>query len=301
MASPGSGPRRCWQRPVHLEVRTAQEADKRHRVDLRDLAFVTIDGEDARDFDDAVYCEKRRGAAGACGWRSPTCPTTCARASALDEEAANRGNSVYFPERVVPMLPEALSNGLCSLVPAVDRLAMVCEMELSRVGNLTRYHFYEAVIHSHARLTYTQVGEVLEKGRHPEVDKRLVPDLKRGCTASTKCCARRANKRGAIDFETVETRIIFDEQRKIDAIVPVVRNDAHKLIEECMLCANVAAARLFEEPTDCRFCTGCTRGPRKRSWRTCAASSANWAWTWRVVTKPTPIALPAVAAAGGGS
>jgi ribonuclease R len=221
-----------------------READKRHRVDLRQLPFVTIDGEDARDFDDAVYCEKRRG-----GWRLWVAIADVSHyvrpGSALDEEAANRGNSVYFPEKVVPMLPEALSNGLCSLKPAVDRLALVCEMELSRAGNLTRYHFYEAVIHSHARLTYTQVGEVLEKGIHPDVDKRRVPDLKR--LHSLYHVLRQArDERGAIDFETVETRIIFDEQRKIESIVPVVRNDAHKLIEECMLCANVATARFFE-------------------------------------------------------
>jgi ribonuclease R len=220
------------------------EADKRHRLDLRELPFVTIDGEDARDFDDAVYCEKRRG-----GWRLWVAIADVSHyvrpGSALDEEAANRGNSVYFPEKVVPMLPEALSNGLCSLMPAVDRLAMVCEMELSRAGNLTRYHFYEAVIHSHARLTYTQVGEVLAKGSHPAVDKRRVPDLKR-LHSLYKVLREAREQRGAIDFETVETRIIFDAQRKIESIVPVERNDAHKLIEECMLCANVAAARFFE-------------------------------------------------------
>jgi ribonuclease R len=143
------------------------------------------------------------------------------------------------------MLPEALSNGLCSLKPAVDRLAMVCEMELSAKGVLAKYRFYEAVIHSHARLTYTQVGEVLEKGKHPDVDKRRVPDLKRLHGLYHVLRAAR-DKRGAIDFETVETRIIFDDNRKIEAIVPVVRNDAHKLIEECMLCANVATARFYD-------------------------------------------------------
>jgi ribonuclease R len=237
-----------WPEPVLGEAGALEdeplEADKRHRIDLRQLPFVTIDGEDARDFDDAVYCEKRRG-----GWRLWVAIADVSHyvrpGSALDEEAANRGNSVYFPEKVVPMLPEALSNGLCSLMPAVDRLAMVCEMELSRVGNITRYHFYEAVIHSHARLTYTQVGEVLEKGSHPEVDKRRVPDLTR-LHGLYKLLRQAREERGAIDFETVETRIIFDEQRKIESIVPVVRNDAHKLIEECMLCANVAAARFFE-------------------------------------------------------
>jgi ribonuclease R len=221
------------------------EEDKKKRVDLRKLPFVTIDGEDARDFDDAVYCEKRTLG----GWRLWVAIADVSHyvrpGSALDDEAAHRATSVYFPEKVVPMLPEALSNGLCSLKPAVDRLAMVCEMELSRAGKLTKYTFYEAVIHSHARLTYTQVGEVLEQGSHPDVDKRRVPDLQR-LHALYKVLRAARDKRGAIDFETVETRIIFNEERKIESIVPVVRNDAHKLIEECMLSANVAAADFFE-------------------------------------------------------
>ena len=221
------------------------EEDKQKRIDLRKLAFVTIDGEDARDFDDAVYCEKRTLG----GWRLWVAIADVSHyvrpGSALYDEAAHRATSVYFPEKVVPMLPEALSNGLCSLKPAVDRLAMVCEMELSRAGKLTKYTFYEAVIHSHARLTYTQVGEVLEKGSHPDVDKRRVPDLQR-LHALYKVLRAARDKRGAIDFETVETRIIFNDERKIEAIVPVVRNDAHKLIEECMLSANVAAADFFE-------------------------------------------------------
>ncbi len=221
------------------------EADKAHRVDLRKLPLVTIDGEDARDFDDAVYCEKQSGG----GWRLFVAIADVSHyvrpGSALDAEAANRGNSVYFPERVVPMLPEVLSNGLCSLNPGVDRLAMVCEMELSRAGSLSRYQFYEAVIHSAARLTYTQVGQVLEEGSHPEVSARVVPDLQR--LRELYVVLREAReRRGAIDFETEETRILFDEQRKISAIVPVVRNDAHKLIEECMLCANVATARFYQ-------------------------------------------------------
>jgi ribonuclease R len=222
-----------------------REEDKLHRVDLRDLPFVTIDGEDARDFDDAVYCEKHSGG----GWRLWVAIADVSHyvrpGSALDEEAAARGNSVYFPERVVPMLPEALSNGLCSLKPQVDRLAMVCEMELSAAGILKKYHFFEGLIHSHARLTYTQVGEVLEQGSHAEIDKALVADLQRLHSLYHVLRAAR-DKRGAIDFETVETRIIFDEHRKIEAIVPVVRNDAHKLIEECMLCANVATANFYE-------------------------------------------------------
>ena len=221
-----------------------READKKARIDLRDLPFVTIDGEDARDFDDAVYCEKKITG----GWRLWVAIADVSHyvrpASALDHEAALRGNSVYFPERVVPMLPEALSNGLCSLKPGVDRLSMICEMTLSRVGNLREFHFYEGVIHSHARLTYTQVGEVLAKGRHPEVEKSIVPHLQR-LHSLYKILRKAREERGAIDFETEETRILFDESRKIDAIVPVHRNDAHKLIEECMLCANVATARFF--------------------------------------------------------
>lgn len=222
-----------------------QESDKQHRVDLRKLPFVTIDGEDAKDFDDAVYCEKKLR-----GWRLWVAIADVshyvAAGSALDDEAAQRGNSVYFPGRVVPMLPEVLSNGLCSLKPGVDRLAMVCEMDISGSGKLGKFRFYEAVIHSHARLTYTQVGEVLEKGSHPEVPAARVKDLQRlhrlyGVLRSAR------EDRGAIDFETTETRIIFDQSRKIEAIVPVVRNDAHKLIEECMLSANVAAARFYEE------------------------------------------------------
>jgi ribonuclease R len=222
------------------------DADKQHRVDLTDLAFVTIDGEDARDFDDAVYCEKKRGG----GWRLWVAIADVGHyvrpGSALDGEAALRGNSVYFPERVVPMLPEALSNGLCSLMPQTDRLSMVCEMTISRVGNISDYHFYEAVIHSRARLTYTQVGEVIERGRHPEVDKAIIPHIER-LHGLYRVLRQAREKRGAIDFETTETRIVFNAQRKIESIVPVHRNDAHKLIEECMLCANVATARFFDE------------------------------------------------------
>ncbi|MFV8819176.1 ribonuclease R [Haliea sp. E17] len=237
-----------WPAAVQAEAAGLEdeplEADKENRVDLRELPFVTIDGEDARDFDDAVYCEKSRG-----GWRLYVAIADVSHyvrpGMALDMEAALRGNSVYFPERVVPMLPEALSNGLCSLKPKVDRLAMVCEMEISRAGRMTAYKFYEAVIHSAARLTYTQVGAVLEKGGSHEVRKFLVPHLER-LHALYKVLREARDVRGAIDFETVETRIIFDENRKIDSIVPVQRNDAHKLIEECMLAANVATAEFFE-------------------------------------------------------
>jgi len=240
-----------WPEDVLAEAAALEEeplaADKKHRVDLRKLPFVTIDGEDAKDFDDAVYCEEHCEESG--GWRLWVAIADVshyvAPGSALDREAALRGNSVYFPARVVPMLPEALSNGLCSLKPAVDRLAMVCEMALSAAGELASYEFYEAVIHSHARLTYTQVGEVLASGGHAQVKEKRVPDLQRLHRLYRALHAAR-ERRGAIDFDTEETRIIFDAQRKIEAIVPVVRNDAHRLIEECMLCANVATARFYE-------------------------------------------------------
>ena len=232
------------------------EDDKQNRIDLRDLPFVTIDGEDARDFDDAVYCEKKKSG----GWRLFVAIADVshyvAPNSPLDKEAIERGNSVYFPDFVVPMLPEALSNGLCSLNPHVDRLCMVCEMTISAAGRISGYKFYESVMHSKARLTYNQVGSMLDvmaKGAAKQQTTQLreqfahviphVDELHRMYGALLD--ARRM--RGAIEFETTETRILFDESRKIDQIVPVVRNDAHKLIEECMLAANVCAARFLEK------------------------------------------------------
>ena len=228
-----------------------QEQDKQHRVDLRHLPLVTIDGEDARDFDDAVYCEQKRTG----GWRlfvaiadvshyvSPNSP--------LDVEAQKRGNSVYFPNHVVPMLPEALSNGLCSLNPHVDRLCMVCEMTISAAGRISGYQFYEAVMHSKARLTYTKVGDMLaEKSpSRARLRKEYANIVKHIDTLYDLflCLKKTRAKRGAIEFETTETRIEFDDQRKIREIVPVVRNDAHRLIEECMLAANVCAAKFLEQ------------------------------------------------------
>ena len=218
--------------------------DKRGRIDLRTRPFVTIDGEDARDFDDAVYCEPEGN-----GFRLWVAIADVshyvATGSALDQEAIERGNSVYFPERVVPMFPEVLSNGLCSLKPKVDRLAMVCEMTINKSGEVVGSTFYEAVIHSHARLTYTEVGEVLEKGFADSVASERYPDLMH-LHALYDCLRGARELRGAIDFETVETRIEFNAERKIEAIVPVHRNDAHKLIEECMLAANVATAQFLE-------------------------------------------------------
>ena len=242
-----------WPSDVQAEAKQlpeqVDESDKQGRVDLRQLPFVTIDGEDARDFDDAVYCEPKRSG----GWRLYVAIADVSHyvglGSSLDHEAQVRGNSVYFPDYVVPMLPEALSNGLCSLNPKVDRLAMVCEMTVSAAGRVSGYQFYEAVIHSHARLTYTQVGTVLTEGgnadeglSNPAVAMR--PQITHLYELYRVLRGARS-ERGAIDFETVETRIVFDKDRKIEQIVPVVRNDAHRLIEECMLAANVSAARFL--------------------------------------------------------
>ena len=226
------------------------EPDKAGRFDLRKLPLVTIDGEDARDFDDAVYCEPKKTG----GWRLFVAIADVSHyvqvGDPLDKEAALRGNSVYFPDYVVPMLPEALSNGLCSLNPHVDRLCMVCEMTISAKGRITGYQFYEAVMHSHARLTYTQVGEVLAERGKPRSGVRqqfhqVIEQLDHLHDLYKVLRAAR-DVRGAIDFETTETRILFDEHRKIKKIVPVQRNDAHKLIEECMLAANVCSAKFLE-------------------------------------------------------
>ncbi len=245
-----------WPKDVNNAINRfkpeVSESDKIHRVDLRDVPFVTIDGEDARDFDDAVYAEKKRSG----GWRLYVAIADVSHyvrpGAALDKEARNRGNSVYFPGYVVPMLPEVLSNGLCSLNPHVDRLAMVCEMTVSTNGKLSGYKFYEGLIQSHARLTYTKVGAMLQQaeGEEGQALRREYVDLVSHIDElyslyhALRACRE---QRGAIDFETTETRIIFDANRKIESIVPTVRNDAHKLIEECMLCANVATARFLEK------------------------------------------------------
>ncbi len=235
-----------WPEQVQQEIATLShevpEAAKMGREDVRGLPLVTIDGVDARDFDDAVYCERKDS-----GWRllvaiadvsSYVKPNT-----ALDAEARSRGNSVYFPQRVIPMLPEILSNGLCSLNPQVDRLCMVCDMSINDDGNITHYRFYDAVMRSAARLTYDEMAAmVVDKA--PQVRSKyqhLLPHLEElHALYHTMITARQ--RRGAIDFETTETRIVFGADRKIECIVPVVRNDAHRIIEECMIAANVAAA-----------------------------------------------------------
>lgn len=221
------------------------ERAKKGRLDLREMPLVTIDGEDAKDFDDAVFCERD-----AAGWRLWVAIADVSHyvqpGNALDKEAQHRGTSVYFPERVIPMLPEVLSNGLCSLNPKVDRLCMVCEMRITRLGTIKEYAFHEAVMRSQARLTYTEVAAMLVE-RDPRVIRRheaLLPHLE-DLHGLYKVLRKARDRRGAIDFESTETRIVFGPERKIERIVPVVRNDAHKLIEECMISANVAAARFL--------------------------------------------------------
>lgn len=239
-----------WPQAVQQEIQhlggEVAEQDKSGREDIRDLPLVTIDGEDARDFDDAVYCEKQGRS-----WRLIVAIADVSHyvkpGSALDDEAMNRGNSVYFPERVIPMLPEILSNGLCSLNPLVDRLCMVCDMTISASGQLKGSRFYPAVMHSHARLTYNKVAAMLVQGDCGlrEQYSTLLPHLE-NLYALYQVLLKARAQRGAIDFDSKETRIVFGEDKKIEQIVPVMRNDAHRLIEECMLMANVATATYLE-------------------------------------------------------
>ena len=218
------------------------EKDLKGREDLRNLPLVTIDGETAKDFDDAVYAE-RQGT----GFRLWVAIADVSHyvhhGEPIDLEARLRGNSVYFPRRVIPMLPEVLSNGLCSLMPKVDRLCMVCEMDISARGDIGNYRFYPAVMHSRARLTYTQVAQALDSPHGGPVRElaQLVPHLQTLHALYQGLTKARA-VRGAIDFETIETQMFFDDQGKIEHIVPTQRNDAHRLIEECMLAANVCAS-----------------------------------------------------------
>tara|TARA_B100000678_G_scaffold290115_1_gene302240 strand:+ start:4486 stop:6663 length:2178 start_codon:yes stop_codon:yes gene_type:complete len=239
-----------WPQEVTEQVakinQQVQKAELLNRTDLRHLPFVTIDGEDAKDFDDAVYAhQKPKG-----GYQLFVAIADVSHyvpvGSPLDSEAAKRGNSVYFPGQVVPMLPEALSNGICSLNPQVDRLCLVAEMAISPQGKLMRSRFYRAVFHSHARLTYTQVDAWLKQDSADKSYEALWPVI----TTLHKlyqCLAHTRQARGAMDFDTVETKISFDDNRKIEHITPMVRNDAHRLIEECMLMANVAVAKFLQK------------------------------------------------------
>lgn len=224
-----------------------EESDKLDRVDLRKLPLVTIDGESSRDFDDAVYCEQ--DASG--GWRLYVAIADVSHyvkyKSDMDKEAIERGNSVYFPDQVVPMLPEELSNGLCSLNPQVDRLCLVCEMTIAKSGKLSGYKFYEAVMHSHARLTYTKVAAMLD-GDASLIDRyqQIYPHIL-NLYELFKALKHVRAERGAFEFETIEPKFVFNAQRKIDSVETVVRNDAHKIIEECMILANVATAQMLEK------------------------------------------------------
>jgi len=223
-----------------------QDSAKSGREDLRELPLVTIDGADAKDFDDAVYCEPAGN-----NWRLFVAIADVAHyvrpGSALDDEAQNRGNSVYFPGRVIPMLPEILSNGLCSLRPEVDRLTMVCEMLVSNSGKIKSHRFYNAVIRSHARLIYDDVAALLAgDAALQQKYSNLEPHL-RNLYSLYHALVKQRNIRGAIEFETTETVIEFGENKKIEKIRPLVRNDAHKIIEECMIAANVCAAQFLSE------------------------------------------------------
>ena len=223
--------------------------DKQGRVDLRDVPLVTIDGEDARDFDDAVYCEPIKAGKDT-GWRLLVAIAEVAHyvqpGSALDREAYDRATSVYFPGRVIPMLPENLSNGLCSLNPEVDRLCLVCEMQISGQGEIQDHHFYEAVIRSHARLTYNKVADAVveRKSAASKAVAAVLPQLE-DLYAMYKKMEKARQKRGAIDFDTTETKFQFTNDMRIKNILPMVRNDAHKIIEECMIAANICAARFI--------------------------------------------------------
>ncbi|QMT31121.1 ribonuclease R [Alysiella filiformis] len=216
-----------------------RKTDLKNRVDLRDLPLVTIDGESSRDFDDAVYAEKIG--------RNYRLIVAIADVShyvkpndLIDKDALERATSVYFPRRVIPMLPENLSNGICSLNPDVERLCMVCDMTITYAGNVKAYEFYPAVMKSAARLTYNQVWQWLEN------DEKNIPETFSGSLKTLyklfQILQAKRQKRGAMEFETIETQMIFDDKGKIERIEPVKRNDAHKLIEECMLAANVCAA-----------------------------------------------------------
>jgi ribonuclease R len=251
-----------------------RSADLKHRIDLRDVPLVTIDGEDARDFDDAVYCEPHksgRGKSAFVGWRLLVAIADVSHyvkpGEPLDTDAYERATSVYFPRRVIPMLPEKLSNGLCSLNPQVDRLTLVCDMLVAGDGQVQAYQFYPAVICSHARLTYTEVAAALANTRGPEAARRqeVLPHLLH-LHEVYRALLKARQRRGAIDFETTETQIVCDENGRIEKIVPRVRTDAHRLIEEAMLAANVCAAEFIaqaEHPSLYRVHEGPT--PEKRT------------------------------------
>jgi ribonuclease R len=248
---------RNFDLPVDFPEAALEQADdlgeqvtaKQHkgRKDLRDLPLVTIDGADARDFDDAVYCSRNDK-----GWRLVVAIAAVAAyvkpGSPLDKEAINRGTSVYFPNRVIPMLPESLSNGLCSLKPEVDRLCMVCDMQVSAKGKVSRSRFYQAVMYSHARLTYGQAQEMLDRDDSPLRNKNAgVTESVDQLNAMYKAFRGQRQNRGAIDFHSTEVRFQFGANGEVSDIQPFHRHATHKIIEECMIAANVEAARFLQK------------------------------------------------------
>lgn len=240
-----------WSSEVEREINgfntQVRETDWKGRNDLRRMPLVTIDGEDARDFDDAVYCERLQHGRSRLVVAIADVSSYVKVGSALDQEAWQRGTSVYFPNNVIPMLPEALSNGLCSLKPDVDRLCFVCDMEVSAEGEIESYDFYQAVMKSHARLTYTQVSSLIDgDASECDIPKTLHPHIKELFRVSKLLGAQR-RKFGTIEFEIPEPVIVFNEDRKIEAVVARNRTDAHRLIEECMLAANICASLVLED------------------------------------------------------
>ncbi|MBE8189846.1 MAG: ribonuclease R [Candidatus Thioglobus sp.] len=226
---------------------TVTTADKEGRTDITKIKLVTIDGEDSRDFDDAVFASTTAN-----GWKLLVAIADVSHyvkeGSELDKDAFERGNSVYFPRRVVPMLPEELSNGLCSINPDVERLCMTCEMNIDAQGNLLDYKFYPAVMFSHARLTYTKVGKILEENDKELIQKySSVMDNLHDLYDLYKALKAARIKRGVMDFDRIESQILFNDNGKIDNIIASQRNDAHKLIEECMLMANQATAKFLAQ------------------------------------------------------
>ena len=223
------------------------EKDFKGRTDIRYLPLVTIDGEDARDFDDAVYCEPLENGRNRLIVAIADVSSYVKEQSPLDQEAWERGTSVYFPNNVIPMLPEVLSNGLCSLNPKVNRLCFVCDMEIDKYGEIDTYDFYQAVMYSHARLTYTQVAKLIDGDNDAcDIDENLRPAIHNLYALSQKLGASRRQS-GTIEFEIPEPVIIFDDERKIDRVEARERNDAHRLIEECMLAANICASLRLED------------------------------------------------------
>ncbi len=241
------------QWPANVERQIAglseevKEAEFKGRTDIRDLPLVTIDGEDARDFDDAVYCQPLANGRKRLLVAIADVSSYVTQGSPLDQEAWERGTSVYFPNNVIPMLPEVLSNGLCSLNPKVNRLCFVCDMEISKAGEIETYDFYQAVMYSHARLTYTQVSKLLEGDTEncgvPVELQQSIRDL----YETSQLLGKRRRATGAIEFEIPEPIIIFDDERKIDRVEARERNDAHRLIEECMLAANICASLMIDD------------------------------------------------------